>query len=174
MTVTRIYIYYRCRCDKHNGITQMDTYVAKTTSFARKIAKAQQSRKPRQFPDHKLKPEFSRLVCHREATRKREAGREKRISEPPAGPGLILVSLRGTKHASANLRLSIADAKRFSLSSGAERIHARMLAALIVAIPLESIHSLEYFLSILSCFHPQSNQITITSKCLFPRLPRYR
>lgn len=50
-----------------------------------------------------------------------------------AGPGLILVRLRGTKHASANLRLPIANAKGFSLSSGAERLHVRMIAALIVA-----------------------------------------
>lgn len=77
-----------------------------------------------------------------------------------AGPGLILVRLRGTEHASANLRLPIANAKRFSLSSGAGRLYARIVA------PLESIYSLEHFLSILFRSHPQSHQIAATSRRL--------
>lgn len=90
-----------------------------------------------------------------------------------AGPGLILVRLRGTKHASANLRLPIANAKGSSLSSGADRLHARMIAASIVAA-LESIHSLEHFLSILSCSHPLSRRIAATRRRQrFPRSPRH-
>lgn len=51
-----------------------------------------------------------------------------------AGPGLILVRLRGTKHASANLHLSIASAKRFSFTSGAEKLHVRMVAITLLRL----------------------------------------
>lgn len=122
----------------------------------------------RQFPDREFKPEFSRclpVIATQPAKEKPDVRKE---SVSFAGPGLILVRLRGTKHASANLHLPIANAKRFSFTSGAEKLYVRMLA--ITA--LESIHFLERFLSILSCSHLQSHKIAATSRQR-PRSPRY-
>lgn len=85
----------------------------------------------RQFPDREFKPEFSRclpVIATQPAKEKPDVRKE---SVSFAGPGLILVRLRGTKHASANLHLPIANAKRFSFTSGAEKLYVRMLAILL-------------------------------------------
>lgn len=136
------------------------TYVAETTILARKITEARQPRVNPWTTNSSPNSQGLPVIATQPAKEKPDVRKE---SVSLAGPGLILVRLRGTEHASANLRLPIANAKRFSLSSGAGKLHARIVAAFIVAV-LEAIHSLKHFLSILFRSHPQSHQTAATSR----------